>query len=250
MSDLRLAIAGTGKAANTLLSTFPHGKVTHLWGRTREAVTQLVATYGGTPIDDPTHFNDSDILILAVSDQAITEVSAHFKAFKGLVIHLSGTQGMDAIIQTRKAVMWPIQTLNGADTALTNVPLCVEASTEEEALIDTLNTWLGTRLIHTDLATRQKLHLCAVMSNNFTNFLMTMVDVIGGSGQSQLMLPMMEETLRRISHTPAEQLQTGPAVRGDHGTLESHIEMLSDLPEYEQLYTLMSQLIQQHHGKL
>ena len=43
---------------------------------------------------------------------------------------------------------------------------------------------------------------------------------------------------------PAAENQTGPAVRGDTKTIEKHIALLKNHPEWKKLYTFMSQLIQ------
>jgi predicted short-subunit dehydrogenase-like oxidoreductase (DUF2520 family) len=62
-----------------------------------------------------------------------------------------------------------------------------------------------------------------------------------------LLRPLMEETVRKALRTGPERAQTGPAVRHDVSTMESHLELLSFSPEYKELYRLISRMITGHY---
>ncbi|RYY31728.1 MAG: DUF2520 domain-containing protein, partial [Sphingobacteriaceae bacterium] len=53
--------------------------------------------------------------------------------------------------------------------------------------------------------------------------------------------PLIDETAQKVQqHFPAE-VQTGPAIRNDEKTMQSHLELLADNPVLQQVYELLSQ---------
>ncbi len=60
----------------------------------------------------------------------------------------------------------------------------------------------------------------------------------------ELLLPILEETFSKIADMSASNAQTGPAFRGDQETMQQHIELLKKHPEWEKLYTFISQDIE------
>lgn len=55
-----------------------------------------------------------------------------------------------------------------------------------------------------------------------------------------LLDPLLKETFQKIKAMGTVEGQTGPAVRGDKETMNKHIELLKDHPEWEKLYTFIS----------
>ena len=60
-----------------------------------------------------------------------------------------------------------------------------------------------------------------------------------------VMLPLIDETARKVHELEPKQAQTGPAVRYDENVISKHLEMLADEPEMQELYRLISENI--HH---
>ena len=60
----------------------------------------------------------------------------------------------------------------------------------------------------------------------------------------KLLGPLLEETFQKLRELDAGSAQTGPAVRGDQETMNKHIELLKDHPEWEKLYTFISRDIE------
>ncbi len=185
---------------------------------------------------------------MAVSDGAIYEVAKKLENYSGLCIHLSGTQGIEQIASKRKAVMWPIQSLNGRDSDLSNTPFYFETSLEEdEAVIELLISVLGGKLVKSDQELRDKMHLCAVLSNNFSNYLFTLCHDLIGDKNAQNLLPILKESIRSWETQHPEKTQTGPAVRKDQKSMEKHLALLENCPDISQVYQLISKLIQERH---
>ncbi len=189
-----------------------------------------------------------DIIILAVTDSAILEVAMQINGFTGIGVHLSGTQDLDDISFKRKAVMWPIQSLNGADSDLSNTPFYYESSTnEDQQIIEFLISKLGGKAILSDQELRDKMHLCAVLSNNFSNYLFTLCHDLIGPDNARNLLPILKESVRSWDTHHPEDTQTGPAVRKDVKSMEKHLALLENCPNISQVYQLISKLIQERH---
>jgi predicted short-subunit dehydrogenase-like oxidoreductase (DUF2520 family) len=92
---------------------------------------------------------------------------------------------------------------------------------------------------------RLNLHLAAVWVNNFTNYLFTEAwEICREKGVDfNMLLPLMEHTVERLKTYPPAAMQTGPALRGDHSTMEKHLDLLADRPESATLYHLLSEAI-------
>jgi predicted short-subunit dehydrogenase-like oxidoreductase (DUF2520 family) len=58
------------------------------------------------------------------------------------------------------------------------------------------------------------------------------------------MLPLIDETARKVHGLHPKVAQTGPAVRGDENVMGKHLEMLEDEPEIKEIYRLISDSIQ------
>ena len=58
-----------------------------------------------------------------------------------------------------------------------------------------------------------------------------------------LIRSLIAETAAKVqAHLPAE-VQTGPAIRKDEITIQKHLELLKDQPQFQEIYRLLSQSI-------
>ena len=58
-----------------------------------------------------------------------------------------------------------------------------------------------------------------------------------------VMLPLIDETARKVHELSPKVAQTGPAIRYDENVINNHLAMLSDDPGMQQLYELISRSI-------
>ena len=56
----------------------------------------------------------------------------------------------------------------------------------------------------------------------------------------KVMLPLLKQTISKLSNLSPTQAQTGPAARRDYPVMENHLEMLSYDRELQEIYRLMS----------
>lgn len=61
------------------------------------------------------------------------------------------------------------------------------------------------------------------------------------------MLPLIDETARKVHELAPRDAQTGPAVRYDENVISNHLAMLVDSPALQEIYKLMSKSIHEHH---
>jgi predicted short-subunit dehydrogenase-like oxidoreductase (DUF2520 family) len=197
-----------------------------------------------------------DILILAVTDTAVTEIASS-ASIPGhiLMVHTAGSVPLSALGRKRNAgVLYPLQTFTrGFPPDLGKVPFFIEA-TESRSLemLRDIGRSIGAGAWDCDSLQRRHLHVAAVFTNNFSNFMMTTGESIAAEAgfDPALLHPLMEETMRKALRNGPASAQTGPAVRHDHGTIKSHTELLSFSPEYQKLYRLVSRMIAGHYKKI
>lgn len=190
----------------------------------------------------------SDLYIIAVKDTVIEEVSDQLPLVNGLVVHTSGNTTMDVLSKhARRGVFYPLQTISkNSEINFANVPLLLETKQQEDIeRLKELAKTLGALSYEVDSDKRKIVHVAAVFANNFSNHLYYISQQIltANSLPFDMLKPLISETAGNIqTHNPHE-VQTGPAVRGDQTTIDKHLKLLEDMPEYAQLYKLLSQNI-------
>ncbi|MGN7514204.1 MAG: Rossmann-like and DUF2520 domain-containing protein [Allomuricauda sp.] len=248
---LRIVILGTGNLAKHLYDAFTRAKdiyVVQVVGRNQEDLQQF-SEYAAIT----NNFNaiaDADVYVIAVKDDAITDVSNYLSNKKGIVAHTSGAVSLSAIQTTNKGVFYPLQTFTkGKAVEFSNIPICIEA--EEKDSLETLRTLaasISENVHHIDSDQRKKLHLAAVFVNNFTNYLYHVGEELClEEGLSfELLKPLILETANKVQIMSPTEAQTGPARRNDVKSMGNHLELLNK-EEHSTLYKLLSQAIKQAH---
>lgn len=193
---------------------------------------------------------DSDLYVIAVSDDAVSEVAARLPEVRGIVVHTTGSVPMDALACVRcggYGVLYPFQTISKARSLPAgDIPLLVEAVNPAvgAGIMEIARSFGFSSVVYADSELRRRVHLAGTFVCNFTNALV-------GIGQrifsecgidSSIANPLISETMEKLRHIPASQAQTGPAVRGDLATLEKHRRLLTDLGMSRELeiYDIMS----------
>ena len=140
----------------------------------------------------------------------------------------------------RKGVFYPLQTFStGRDVSFRDLPFLLEASDDQSAeILKDLVSSIGGNWHFADAEHRRLLHLAAVFVSNFTNHLLTEgKEIAVRAGFSfEILKPLINETVSKAITIGPENSQTGPAVRNDKNTIETHLELLSFSPELQSLY--------------
>ena len=193
----------------------------------------------------------ADVTIIAVSDDAIPEVSSKIK--NSLVVHTSGTTDMNGLQNiTRKGVFYPLQSFS-KDKAVdfTKVPFCLEVEhTNDMYLLEKLVEVLKGKAYHINSEQRKNIHVAAVFANNFTNYMYQISKDICDTHSIpfDILLPLIEETSEKIKSLTPDEAQTGPAKRNDEKTIKNHLNLLSS--SKKEIYQKLTESIQKHGKKL
>ncbi|MES2778542.1 MAG: DUF2520 domain-containing protein [Bacteroidota bacterium] len=194
----------------------------------------------------------SDIYIIAVKDTVIEQVSDQLADVAGLVVHTSGNTSMEVLSKHKRCgVFYPLQTISKQSALnFTHVPVLLETKQQDDmALLKQLTTALGATSYEVDSDKRKVVHVAAVFANNFSNHLYGIAQqiLIENNLSFEMLKPLIRETANNIQHYNPNEVQTGPAVRGDQTTINTHLKLLKEMPGYAQLYTLLSQSIINTH---
>lgn len=201
------------------------------------------------PAADLNHIDMQAMLyILCISDKALPTVHQWFQHPKAIVVHTAGSVSMDVLAPVSKnyGVLWPLQSIRKEADPIPPFPLIIDANTPEcMTVLQDFGSTISSDLQQMNDETRSKMHLAAVAAGNFSNHLFALVKDYCDAEQlnMNLLLPLLRETVDRISHAHPRDMQTGPAIRGDQATMNKHLEMLGKYPEMRQLYQLFSNLI-------
>lgn len=226
-------------------------QISCIYSRTAESAGQLADELGvsGTAKmeDVPT---EADFYIVALPDREVLPVAEKFRHTNGVWLHTAGAVSVDVFtgIFSRYGVMYPLQTLSRTSPLEPSlVPILVEGSSPE----DTESIFKLARSVYdsvevVDSHRRLVIHAAAVFANNFSNHMVHVARQLMAEQEINpaLLDPLLEETFEKIKRQGTALGRTGPAIRGDHETMNKHIELLKGHPEWEKLYTFISRDIE------
>jgi len=195
---------------------------------------------------------DSDIVILAVSDDAIEDLAITFSSIgqkcdkKPILLHTSGASSVNLLsMNSSYGVLYPLMTLSKVKPVeFKLVPFFIESSNKEvEKVLINIVTSLGAEYRILNSPERLKIHLAAVYVSNFVNYLIGLAFDLCKPNQTFLM-PLAIETVRKaFLYEHPSLVQTGPAKRGDIKTIEKHLKLLEGMSEHKEVYEIISNLI-------
>ena len=188
---------------------------------------------------------NADVTIIAVSDDAIADVSS--KITNKFVVHTSGSFPLNELKnKTRKGVFYMLQTFSKNKTInFSEIPFCLEAENENDyKLLENLAKLIGSNIYKINSNQRKSLHVAAVFVNNFTNHLFKIGEDICTENNVpfEVLYPLIMETSAKIKMLSPKNSQTGPAIRNDKETIKNHLNLLDK--EQKEIYKLLTKSIQ------
>ncbi len=197
---------------------------------------------------------NADIYLLCIPDDEILNVASTLKLPEKLIIHTSGSVQINVLknISANIAVLYPLYSFSKQiKISFSSVPILIEAS--NPASLDKLKQLaaaIAKSVTEVSSTNRLKIHLAAVMVNNFTNHLFAQsYDFLKQEKINlfHLLQPLIKQTVKKIKTLPPASVQTGPAKRGDNTTLKKHLQLLEKHPEQKKIYKLFTSLIKKYY---
>ena len=233
---MQVVIIGSGNVAYHLAFAlrYTKHKVVQVIGRNKKE-TKVVAGINDSKVEFSfSNINtDADIYIIAVDDDAISIVVNKIPVTDKIVLHTSGATPIDVLKTKFKnaGVMYPLQSINkNYPVSFRTIPICIEGSNKKtENEISQFVSALSEKVVRVTGEQRLKLHLAAVLVNNFTNHLYAEAfDLLTKSKLDfKLLMPLIENTVVKIKQANPRNLQTGPAKRKDITTIKKHLKLLN-----------------------
>lgn len=251
---LNFGIYGNGNAAWSLCHAFVTAGFApqFITSRNSKKAQVIADEFGISCLEDISSIpEETQVIIIAVADGAISDVVVQLDGFRGILAHTSGPTPMDVLKngKAKSAVFYPLQSMvKGTPTSFEKVPLLLEGvDTHTLEILKKLASSISTDVRELSSEKRLALHASAVFVNNFVNHIHAVSREICDRNKVpyDLLLPLIEKTSQIALHGNPIQSQTGPAMRNDLMTMMAHQSILNDSENI--IYRTLSEQIQRKH---
>jgi predicted short-subunit dehydrogenase-like oxidoreductase (DUF2520 family) len=193
--------------------------------------------------------DDVELVILAVPDDVVASVAASLRLYAGqAMVHTSGLLPAMAA-GTQAGAFHPLVAFADLDRALAALPgatIAIEGDEELAAHLAVMAEAIGGVPVRLAPGSKAAYHAAAVLSAGGVIALLDTIREIASvvgldeAGALRIYLPLLEQTVANARALGVAAALTGPATRGDAGTVVAHLEALAagapaTLPVYRAL---------------
>ena len=199
--------------------------------------------------------DDVELIVLAVPDDVIGPLAATLRLYAGqAIVHTSGLLGAEVLAPalaagTQAGAFHPLVAfadLDRALAALRGATIAIEGDDDLAALLAEMAEAIGGVPVRLAPGTKAAYHAAAVLSAGGVDALLdTIREAAAGlgldeAGALRIYLPLVEQTIANALALGIDAALTGPATRGDAGTVAAHLAALgasapAALPVYRAL---------------
>lgn len=249
----KIAILGTGNVAWHLAPALEDAghTITEVYGRDIEKIESITKRLYTAESKEDLDFSESEaeIFILAVSDQAISDLADEIILPEdSILVHTSGSVPLEILGYSSASytgIFYSLQTFSkDRSIDFSEVPFLLES--EDETTLQKLKK-LAKSLSPLQYLIKSKdrlaLHIAAVFASNFSNHMLRISEeIMARQGLDfEMMKPLIIETISKSLELGARGAQTGPAIRSDLNTLDVHYQFLNYNEQVAEIYRLISQ---------
>ncbi len=251
---------GAGNLATHLAyALYENGyEIKQVFSRTIESAMELAVTVNAEYINSIERITDqADLYITALTDEALIQLIPQLTQNREqcLWVHTAGSISMDIWKEycSHYGVLYPLQTFSKKKAIdFHQIPLFIEGvSKKDTEHLLVLAKKISDQVYQVTSEQRKCLHLAAVFACNFTNYMY----VLAANWLKEydlpfdVLLPLIDETAKKVHSLPPREAQTGPAVRNDREVMNSHLAMLAQLPDLQHIYNEISKSILKNKEK-
>ncbi len=252
---LRTIIIGAGKLAWHLGPALKKAgfRIIQVYSRTLSSAAAF-----GLHIDVPwtTDVNmlkeDAELVIFCITDRALEGLLPQINLKDVFMIHTAGSLPSNVFEKWTGdfGVLYPLMTFTKTRSIdFRTVPVCIEANNKEnEDRLKNIAGKISDNVSTVNFENRKIMHMAAIFACNFTNHMYrTAYDILSHNEfDFGILKPLIMETAKKVLEMSPHEAQTGPASRHDKIILSIHQLMLCDQPEWQKIYTFVSESIYQH----
>lgn len=211
---MRIKIIGAGRAGSSL-------------ARALRGVGHDVLGPIGRGVDLSRATSDTDVLVLAVSDDAIASLSASLTPDPScVVLHLSGSLGLEVLAtHPRRAAMHPLMPLPTVEVGAARLTSGATFAVAGDPVAAALAGSLGGRVVSVADDDRASYHAAACIAANHVVALLGQVERIAATAGLPLgaFVDLARAAVDDVAMLGPASALTGPAARGDWATLDRHL---------------------------
>ena len=251
-----ITFIGSGRVAHHLAPAFANAghKIIQVYSRNIENAIVLADMVGAEPICKFDSVNKlSDIYIYCISDDAVQWVMNHIQVHEGLHIHTSGSLSIDIFKKTRVdyGCLYPLQTFSkDKKIDMRKISFFINANNRSNLnKINLLARDITNNVYEVTDEDKRYIHLAAVFANNFTNLMYIKAEKIlqDKNIPFKVLGNLIQEGVNKAKKIGPQKEQKNHAIRGDVRIIDQHISMLSNEPEWQEVYTILSDLIKKEN---
>ena len=255
-----ITLIGSGNVATWIAQRLQDNlrfPITQVYSRKLEHAQKLADLLNAEAIDDIRRLNsDNQIFVFALADSAYDGLLPKLPFRLPLAFTTSGTVSCQCLknYADRYGVIYPLQTFTKTqDMRALEVPLCLESdfAGEHKTLMWELSRELSPTCYEVSETQRAKMHVAAVFACNFSNTMYQIAyKLLKENGLPfEILLPVLRQTVEKVSQMTPAEAQTGPAVRGDVNVMRAQMDSLED-ERMREIYRIMSEVIQNEECRM
>lgn len=256
LRNIKIGIIGSGNVAYhfaTAFSRLPVINLKAIYSRNEKTGSELAKETNIEYYNNLNEFAEQvDLIIICASDDSISKIAENIKLKNQILAHTSGVVSIDVLkVATENyGSFYPLQTFTKQrQVNLNEVPFLIDASNQKtKTTLLELACVLSNYVVEVKDEDRRKLHVAAVIVNNFSNHLFALAkeytDNLGVD--FNLLKPLIQETALKALEQNPKDIQTGPAKRNDEKTIEKHLSMIDD-KNLKELYRWFTKSIEHYY---
>lgn len=233
---MRLVILGGGKLGRALYSLLKSHIHTYLWSRR-----------SGKLLHQISEIQDADVIILCVSDHAIPHMRDEITKLKLKqsvnLLHSCGSMNAEKVFSGKlaafsKATMHPLVAIRSAEKGEELLPIAhwaIEGDELATKCAEGLVKQIGAKSFRIQSEKMSLYHLAAVIASNHSLLLWAGAKSLleecelGKDKSEEILAPLIRSTVENYEHFGLPAGLTGPLMRGDDTTIDSHLNALDSL---------------------
>ena len=248
---MKIVLIGAGRLSTNLGKTLLSAghDILCVYSRTMQSAEALSQQIGGVAVDRVEALPmEADAYIVAVKDSAMEEVipAVCRGREQQVFMHTAGSMPLNVFsgMAHHYGVLYPMQSFSKERSVdFSGIPVFIEANDEVALRVtERLAQSVSVHVYQLASEDRKYLHLAAVFACNFVNHCYALsAEILERHGLPfDVMLPLIDETARKVHVMTPREAQTGPAVRYDENVISMQSQLLRNNPLMKDLYERLS----------